>query len=350
MPEYWLHPDEAGLPVRVTGAMLKKGGSRGGRRNWSKRWFVLEPSSGRLRYFEDPSLLKESGIVCLLGSTEVRTERPSLKGRHAPQYDGEDALYMELSGAVDGAGRPRPCNFAMRAFTQDEYDEWLRSIRFSIRKCECRDQKEFCCDAGTKEENLKLVVFDTSSLGMSLALSRGISTGATSIVVSKTKSDGPAATIHNLAEGDQLIAVHPQGDSDGWHSDDPLVGAQPLPKNLTVPDFEAVLATLRAAPRPLAVVFKTGGQKLAQITPPPSVSSDAETTLSEDTDEFYVLVEGQHQDDEKIDPIDFDTLQDRWRSGELDKATARLFVADAWVPFSNYPALIDRLETNKTTI
>ena len=71
VPEYALSPDEHGNRVRVVGCMLKKGGSRGGRRNWQKRWFVLDPSGGRLRYFEDNKLNKESGQVRLAVSSEV---------------------------------------------------------------------------------------------------------------------------------------------------------------------------------------------------------------------------------------------------------------------------------------
>lgn len=335
MPEYWLHPDESGLPVRVTGAMLKKGGSRGGRRNWTKRWFVLEPALGRLRYFEDPSLMKESGIVCLVGSTEINTEAPVFKGRHGPLYEGEDAYYMELVGAVDGEGRQRPYSFAMRAFSQTEYDEWLRSLKFSIRKSE--QKKEVYGVSDCTGNDLKVAKFDQPSLGLSLSLSRGSVTGTTMIVVSKIKSGGPAAE-QQLQEDDQLIAIHPPENATSSSLEThPLLGAQPLPKEVSVADFEAILASLRAAPRPIALVFKTTRRKTTTCEEPSAEESDS---ALQDMVDFYVMDDLHHT----LDPVDFATLQTRWHDGTLNRNTAKLFVADVWIPFSSLPALVKRLD------
>lgn len=40
--------------VLKEGFLLKKGGMRGGRRNWTKRWCVLKSNS--LQFFRDPQV------------------------------------------------------------------------------------------------------------------------------------------------------------------------------------------------------------------------------------------------------------------------------------------------------
>jgi len=141
MPEYALQRDDEGLPVRVTGALLKKGGSRRGRRrNWSKRFFVLDVAGGRLRYYEDQKLLQLSGATTLLPTTEVVVdEAPKLKGRHAPIFRGEDPFYFELRNTTDDKGRPRPFGFALRAFTEIDYHDWSRSLQFCVRQLKLKD-------------------------------------------------------------------------------------------------------------------------------------------------------------------------------------------------------------------
>ena len=106
VPEYALNPDEHGNKVRVVGAMLKKGGSRGGCRNWQKRWFVLDPSGGRLRYFEDAHLNREAGQVRLSVTSEVVAATPELRGRHAPKDEGEDPLRAAASARGVSAWAP----------------------------------------------------------------------------------------------------------------------------------------------------------------------------------------------------------------------------------------------------
>ncbi|KAH8065809.1 hypothetical protein JL722_192 [Aureococcus anophagefferens] len=155
VPEYALNPDEHGNKVRVVGAMLKKGGSRGGRRNWQKRWFVLDPSGGRLRYFEDAHLNREAGQVRLSVTSEVVAATPELRGRHAPKDEGEDPLrrrpssrtYLELRGVYDDKGRPRPLPFAVRCFNEDEFAEWQASLRFSVRSLKAQARRRAVGDA-----------------------------------------------------------------------------------------------------------------------------------------------------------------------------------------------------------
>lgn len=341
MPEYWLHLDEFGQSVRVTGAMLKKGGSRGGRRNWSKRWFVLEPTMGRLRYYEDASLLKEAGVVCLLAASEVwNDETPTFKGRHAPPYEGEDAFYMELRGSTDGRGRPRPHPFSLRAFRQSEYDEWLRSLRFCIRQLASHHKTERYLSLRPDPDDLKLVSFKTAELGFSLALSREVVSGQGRIVISSTnpdRGDGIAARLLRL--NDELIAVHPPHSSP--HQADPLSGAQALPEDLAVSDFEHILASLRTAPRPLALVFHRQREAPAHDRACVVGPSDVADEDGADLTDFYIL----DDDNENCphDPVNFETLHQRWLDGRATP-DVKIYVADAWVSIRQLPALLKRLE------
>ncbi|KAH8053456.1 hypothetical protein JL720_14662 [Aureococcus anophagefferens] len=103
---------------RTTGHLLKKGGSRTkfGRRNWKKRWFVLDLERGACP-FKDAS--------CALQG------EPCPAGRHRPTGD-ELLNYFELRGVLDDAGAPRSKPFKLRALGGDELFEWLQSLKASL--------------------------------------------------------------------------------------------------------------------------------------------------------------------------------------------------------------------------
>ncbi|KAH8078165.1 hypothetical protein JL720_9843 [Aureococcus anophagefferens] len=285
VPEYALNPDEHGNKVRVVGAMLKKGGSRGGRRNWQKRWFVLDPSGGRLRYFEDAHLNREAGQVRLSVTSEVVAATPELRGRHAPKDEGEDPLraaasfitnvmvasparppsgasstfsrYLELRGVYDDKGRPRPLPFAVRCFNEDEFAEWQASLRFSVRSLKAqarrrapsatlpaaaaREAPAVLEEAATPgrttaprdDEPVIVCEFATRELGLSLVLSRersphadagddAATVGRTVVVVARTFADrGGGVARARLLPDDELLAVHYDPAAPGTRSGSP---------------------------------------------------------------------------------------------------------------------------------
>ncbi|KAJ8603376.1 hypothetical protein CTAYLR_004277 [Chrysophaeum taylorii] len=329
MPEYWLEKDEEGAAVRVTGGLLKKGGSRGGRRNWSKRWFVLEPRGGRFRYYEDPKLLREAGVVVLLAESEIVVRDPLLKGRHAPS-GGEDSYYFELHKVTDATGRPRPFPFALRAFTQVEYDDWLRSLSFCVRQLK---------PTVRRAQDVALVVFETVELGLSLALSREKDTGRTTVAVARTcpdKGDGVAHAL--LRPDDELVGLHETHDFD---FECPEYNATPVPPNLDVAGFEKLLATVRGAPRPLGLVFKRRSppkRPVPHIDDDDGGDDDGDEVL-DDSSNLYVY------DDHSMsfDKVDVRTIKLKFQAGDISPET-KVFFADAWLPISAVPCLLAKLQ------
>ena len=82
--------------------LLKKGGSVVGlRRNWKRRWFLLENDTCELHYYADPSLNDQKGTVRLSAKSSVRVpETVSMRGRHRPK-PGEATHYFELWDVTD---------------------------------------------------------------------------------------------------------------------------------------------------------------------------------------------------------------------------------------------------------
>jgi len=119
---------------RTTGHLLKKGGSRTkfGRRNWKKRWFVLDLERGCLSYFKDASCARFKGSVRLGEQSSLEIpDSVSLRGRHRPTGD-ELLHYFELRGVLDDGGAPRSKPFKLRALGGDELFEWLQSLKASL--------------------------------------------------------------------------------------------------------------------------------------------------------------------------------------------------------------------------
>ncbi|KAJ8610115.1 hypothetical protein CTAYLR_007096 [Chrysophaeum taylorii] len=127
--------------ARTTGSMLKKGGgrSRAGeslvqaqlhRRNWQRRWFVLDVEEGELHYYKDASLGKYKGCVRLTSESGIKIpDTVRLRGRHRPTKKNEDLNYFEIHDAVDEEGRERRRPFALRAPNGEELLEWLMSLQ-----------------------------------------------------------------------------------------------------------------------------------------------------------------------------------------------------------------------------
>ena len=130
-------------PLRVRGALLKKGGSRqsvagikqagrrlsfGTRRNWSRRDFFLNFARAELEYRDEGGALK--GTVKLTPASEVRKPGAvSMRGTHAAALaDDAEPLYFEVSDTVDEAGAPRDF-FAIRALAKRDFAEWILSLK-----------------------------------------------------------------------------------------------------------------------------------------------------------------------------------------------------------------------------
>lgn len=128
---------EHGSPLRVSGTLVKKGGSRRSkRRNWNTRHFELSENNEEemlLRYYDDRRKLK--GVVKLQPQSFVHApDQVTLRGRHSQKLrDGieQDPLYFELIDTLDEKGRRRD-TFSLRANSKREFDEWLVALRTSI--------------------------------------------------------------------------------------------------------------------------------------------------------------------------------------------------------------------------
>jgi len=133
--------DDEGV-LRVSGRLLKKGGSRRSsqtqmlealqyRRNWNERWFFMDLADSTLRYYVDPEMRYLAGEVRFLpGRTKVLVPRDvKLTGKHAPK-DGSPVDYMELVGTSDATGKERTVPFALRANTLTEFNEWQRTFSY----------------------------------------------------------------------------------------------------------------------------------------------------------------------------------------------------------------------------
>lgn len=116
------------LIKRTEGYLYKKGGAVnkgiGGRRNWLKRWFVLEKISARngkdsyhLHYFESQKG-KQKGSVDLDG-TEVFCERKS-------QHTNKNVKYEFQIQLQNGSLLYLSCD------DFHERDEWIESINYAI--------------------------------------------------------------------------------------------------------------------------------------------------------------------------------------------------------------------------
>jgi hypothetical protein len=122
--------EEPGLILKRTeGYLFKKGGAvnkgLGGRRNWLKRWFVLEKSVNSrtrrdnytLHYFESQKG-KQKGSVDLDG-TEVFCERK-------PQHTNKNVKYEFQIQLQNGS---------VLQLSSDDYqerDEWIESLNYAI--------------------------------------------------------------------------------------------------------------------------------------------------------------------------------------------------------------------------
>ena len=113
---------------RTEGYLHKKGGavnrSLGGRRNWKKRWFVLENTTLRgggqhyeLKYYEGPKG-KLKGSVALQG-TEIFCERSSQHNNKLVKYEFQILLQ---NGSM----------FNLSSDSFKERDEWIESLNYAI--------------------------------------------------------------------------------------------------------------------------------------------------------------------------------------------------------------------------
>lgn len=114
---------------RTEGYLHKKGGavnkgSLGGRRNWKKRWFVLESTTLRggresyeLKYYESPKG-KLKGSVALQG-TEIFCERGSQHNNKSVKFEFQILLQ---NGSV----------FNLSSDSFKERDEWIESLNYAI--------------------------------------------------------------------------------------------------------------------------------------------------------------------------------------------------------------------------
>mmetsp|Transcript_20092 Transcript_20092/g.62145 ORF Transcript_20092/g.62145 Transcript_20092/m.62145 type:complete len:498 (+) Transcript_20092:59-1552(+) len=128
---------------RTTGYMLKKGGgkSRVGeslvqsqlhRRNWCRRFFVLDVEAGELKYYKDATLLQYKGTVRILATSSVHIpDAVHLRGRHRPGKR-ESVNYFELRDVHDDEGRLRHRPFALRAPSAKELIQWLRTLEVCL--------------------------------------------------------------------------------------------------------------------------------------------------------------------------------------------------------------------------
>ena len=118
----------------VSSFLLKKGGSvLGLRRNWKRRWFLLEEDAGELHYYADPSLAKQKGTVRLSANSSVRVpEEVAMRGRHRPSA-GEATHYFELWDVRDARGRARK-TFKVRAESSRDFAEWLGALDACLRR------------------------------------------------------------------------------------------------------------------------------------------------------------------------------------------------------------------------
>ena len=118
----------------VSSFLLKKGGSVVGlRRNWKRRWFLLENDTCELHYYADPSLNDQKGTVRLSAKSSVRVpETVSMRGRHRPK-PGEATHYFELWDVQDAHGRSRK-TFKVRAESPRDFANWLEALDACLRR------------------------------------------------------------------------------------------------------------------------------------------------------------------------------------------------------------------------
>ena len=118
----------------VSSFLLKKGGSVVGlRRNWKRRWFLLENDTCELHYYADPSLNDQKGTVRLSARSSVRVpETVSMRGRHRPK-PGEATHYFELWDVTDAHGRSRK-TFKVRAESPRDFANWLEALDACLRR------------------------------------------------------------------------------------------------------------------------------------------------------------------------------------------------------------------------
>mmetsp|Transcript_17099 Transcript_17099/g.58538 ORF Transcript_17099/g.58538 Transcript_17099/m.58538 type:complete len:388 (+) Transcript_17099:79-1242(+) len=381
-PVYAAAHDEQGGKLRIFGDLLKKGGSRGGRRNWQKRYFVLDLHNGVLRYYSDAKLKTEAGAVELGAKSRlVIPDEVQLRGSHAPVSEDEDPFYFELHDVCDDRGRRRPSPFALRAPGGEEFDEWVVSINFAVRQLKKRqsepaallamkrqvfDATRFAAPPAAKAEDLVVVTFDQPALGLSLVLSRErlgaapwdaaaedacASVARSVVVVAETFGDRGGGCAHsNLLPDDELVAVLPEGRADGGE----------LPQDLRVDDFHALLQRLKAAQRPLSLVFRRvrrrderRGDAAAHTDPPraPSLLDDCaqlrdaveafgDERCDASTFEYFVY---DAEAAASAAPLSFEELRAKWLLGDVD-AAAKIFVCDAWVDIGALPKLVAALQ------
>jgi len=103
------------------------------RRNWCRRWFVLDVEAGELVYYKDATLAQYKGTVRILATSSIHIpDAVRLRGRHRPGKN-ESLHYFELRGVRDDRGRLRHRPFALRTSTPRELIEWIRSLRTCLR-------------------------------------------------------------------------------------------------------------------------------------------------------------------------------------------------------------------------
>jgi hypothetical protein len=131
-------------PLRLRGALLKKGGSRSGgggggglarrlsfkRTNWSERRFALDFERGVLEYFDGET--RKGAVVLTRETTVTCPDAVSLRGTHAAGLSADaDPCYAELAGTLDDDRAPRD-HFSIRAPDASAFAEWVLALKTCV--------------------------------------------------------------------------------------------------------------------------------------------------------------------------------------------------------------------------
>ena len=98
-----------------TGFMQKKGGFR---RNWNRRWWVLDGGCGELAYYDDDDKEKRKGAINLFDASEVR---------HSTFQSGSKAAKSREMEIVTSDRTWR-----IRAESKEELEAWIAKLQLVI--------------------------------------------------------------------------------------------------------------------------------------------------------------------------------------------------------------------------
>ena len=102
----------------MKGWLQKKGGSKGGRRNWTRRWFVLT-GNGELQYFKDPGDTKEKKAIPLADCSALRM---------TSHKDKVFCIAFEVSETTSGKGVEKFTHI-LAADTRTDAEDWFEALR-----------------------------------------------------------------------------------------------------------------------------------------------------------------------------------------------------------------------------